>query len=125
MDIPAAFADIALGFSSVMGGPYHAARIVNAGEPIFDSGGSIVTPGTPTQRTCMAQVDTAGERMRAQDGFAEGDMSILVLASTLAGAISTDDRVEVLAGPHTGTYSIESVARDSVGIGFELRGRKA
>lgn len=125
MDIPAAFADIATGFSAVMGGPYHAARILGSSEPVFDTGGSIGTPGTPTSRTCMAQVDTAGERMRAQDGFAEGDMSILVLASTLAGAISTDDRVEVLAGPHTGTYSIESVARDSVGIGFELRGRKA
>lgn len=123
MTLAAAFSDIALGFSTLTGAPYHDARVIHAGAATLDDGGSIVTAGTATARTCKAQVDVATDAMRATDGFVEGDVRILVLAHSLVGAISTDETIQVLTGPHAGTYSIQSVERDAAGIGYQLRGR--
>lgn len=119
-----AFASIALAFSDAFEGPFGPAVIHSPGTPVMDDGGSIATPGTPDARDCQAQVDRAGEAMRQQDGFTEGDMAIIVLAATLTGGITTDDRIEIMAGAFAGMWSIEAVARDTVAAGFELRGRR-
>jgi hypothetical protein len=125
MSMAQALADIALGFSTVLGGPYQDAVAKWPGTPVTDDGGSIVTPGTPVAKSCSVQVDSASEAMRLQDGFREKDMRLLVLAATLDGDMDTDATVEVLAGPHEGSWSIESVNRDPAGVYWECRGRAA
>jgi hypothetical protein len=124
MSLADAFADIALGFSGIAGAPFHEADVISVSAPVYDDGGDIVTPGTPTRRSCMAQADYAGEAMRGEAGFADGDIRILILSATLSGAITTDDRVEIKAGPFAGLWSVQSVSRDPAAVGFELRGRR-
>lgn len=126
MGIAEAMADIALGFSTVLGAGYHSARIITQGEIQHDDGGSII-PGSdvPTYRACSAQVDSATEAMRLSEGFTEQDRRILVLAGTLAGDISTAEQIEFLEGPFVGTWMIESVGRDPAATYHELRGRPA
>lgn len=125
MDMPSAFADIGLAFSEVFGGPYWSARIITNTAAEYDDGGSIITPGGVEYRDCKAQVDAATYSMRQEEGFVEKDRRIIVLAATLTGGISTEDRIEILDGPFVGVWSIESVGRDTGAAGFELRGRQA
>lgn len=116
-------ADIALGFSAALGVGYHDALAKWPGEAVYDDGGSIQTPGTPIAKTCSVQIDAATEAMRSE-GFTDGDMRLLVLAATLDGDMDTDARVEVLAGPHVGTWLVASVERDPAGIYWQCRGRR-
>lgn len=125
MDMPSAFAGIGLAFSAVFGGPYWPAQIITQGEIEYDDGGSIIPgSGEPTRRDCMAQVDAATLSMRQAEGFIEKDRRIIVLADTLTGEISTEDRIELLQGPFAGLWGIESVDRDTGAAGLELRGRQ-
>lgn len=124
MSLAETFAGIALGFSDAIGGPFVEAVVITPGTPVLDTGGDIVTAGSPLNRTCRAQADSATEAMRRAQGFADGDIRILVLSASLDGSITTDDRVEISSGPFAGTYSVESVARDPANVGFELRGRR-
>ncbi|MDF0543337.1 hypothetical protein PX699_13345 [Sphingobium sp. H39-3-25] len=124
-DLAAAFSEIAMGFSALLGAPYWPARIIDQADVVFDAGGSIVSSGEPVMRTCQVQVDAATDAMRGQDGFVEGDRRMLVLAGSLSGVITTDARIEVLSGPFAGLWMVESVARDPASIGWELRGRAA
>lgn len=119
------FAQKALAISAMYGGPYYDAIIKSPGEAVYDDGGSIITAGDETLRTCQAQVDDATQDMRREEGFVEGDVRILVLASTLSGAVTTDDRIEILGGANIGEWLIQTISRDSFGIYFELRGRRA
>lgn len=125
LNVAAKFASAAQSVSAMYGGPYYDALILDKGEAVFDDGGSIITPGTPTTRTCQAQVDTVTQDMRREEGFADGDVRILVLADTLAGGISLDNSIEVLGGAHAGAWQIQTISRDPFGIYYELRGRRA
>ena len=125
LNMAAKFATVAQAVSAAYGGPYFDALVLSKGEPVYDDGGSIVTPGTPSSRPCEAQVDAATQDKRREEGFTDGDVRILILADGIVGAISLDDRVQVLAGPHAGTWLIQSIARDPFGIYWELRGRPA
>jgi hypothetical protein len=124
IDLSALAAGIAQAISTEMGGPYHPGAVLDGGTPVM-AGGSIQTPGTPTERACMVQVDQASEAMRRSEGFADGDVRFLVLARTLDGALDTDAKVRVDAGPHTGTWMVSGINRDPVGIYWEGRGRRA
>lgn len=128
MDMAVAFADIGLAFSAAFGGPFHDAQIIRQGVIDYDDGGSIIPgSGAPTLSPCKAQVDAATEAMRAQEGFAEKDRRIIVLAATLEGNVKTSDKIEILNGPaeFVGVWSIEFVGMDTAAAGWELRGRKA
>lgn len=124
MNLAAAFAEIATAFSGESGAPFHAADVLTVSAPVLDTGGDIVTPGTLTRRSCLAQADYAGEAMRGEQGWADGDIRILILSDGLTGTITTDDRIEIKTGPFVGTWSIQSVSRDPANIGWELRGRR-
>lgn len=97
--------------------------------PVFDDGGSILEPGTPIAKACMCQVDAADEKMRAQEGYVDKDVALLVLVATLNAALDTDATVEVTVevtvGPNAGTYSVQSVSKDSMGTHWLCRGRTA
>jgi hypothetical protein len=125
LNMVAKFATVAQAVSAAYGGPYYDALVHSAGEPVFDSGGSIVTPGIASSWTCQAQVDSVTQDMRQAEGYTDADMRILVLADTLAGAITLDNTIEVLAGPHAGAWMIASINRDPFGVYWELRGRRA
>lgn len=125
MDMAAAFADIGLAFSAAFGGPFWPAQIITNTPAEYDDGGSITVPGGVVYRDCTAQVDAATQAMRQTAGFVEDDRRIIVLADTLSGGVSTQDRIQLLDGPFAGLWMIENVARDTAAIGYELRGRKA
>ncbi len=118
----AAFAQIAAGFTGE-DGPFFPAAVVSETAPVVDDGGSIVTPGVPSERTCSAQVDVVTEAMRREPGFADKDVRLLLIG--LSGTLDTFARVEVRAGPSAGTYSVQSVSRDPVSVGFDCRARVA
>lgn len=120
-----AFAQIALAVSDAVGGPFHAGKLHWAGTPVKDAGGSIVTPGTPVEFDCSVQVDTVTESMRAEAGYADKDVRLIVLASGLGRAVDTKARVEVLSGPHAGLWTVESETRDVLGFAYDGRGRRA
>lgn len=124
MTIPQAIADIALGFSTVLGVGFHDAVATWPGEAVYDEGGSIVTPGTPMSKSCSVQVDAATENMRTAEGYTDKDMRLLVLAATLDARMDTAAQIEVLAGPHEGLWMISSVDLDAAGVYWECRGRK-
>lgn len=119
------FATIAGQISAAFDGPYHDAVARWPGVPIYDDGGSIVSPGTPIALDCQVQVDAATEAMRAEVGYVGTDVRLLVLTSTLAGTLDTAATVEVLGGPGAGRYSVQSVGRDPLGVSWDCRGRRA
>ena len=125
MSIAQAFADIALGISAAVGGGFHDAVAKWPGEPTMDNGGSIAAPGEPVEKPCSVQVDSVTEAMRQADGFTDKDMRLLVLAATLDGDLDTSAQIEVLAGPHAGTWMVASCDRDPCGVYWECRGRRA
>lgn len=118
-----AFGGLAAAFSGAFGGPYHAAVARWPGTPVYDDGGSIATPGTPIAKPCLCQVDVVTDAMRADAGFVQGDVRLLVLASSLDGALDTDATVQVTAGPQPGAYSVQAVATDPVLVAWDCRGR--
>lgn len=119
------FASIAAAVSSRYGGPFHEGRLRWPGTPVTDDGGSIVEPGTPEEYACSVQVDVVTEAMRGEAGYTDKDVRLIVLAPGLARAVDTDATVEVLEGPHAGTWSIQSEALDVAGCAYDGRGRRA
>lgn len=120
------FASIANRISAAVGGPYHAGRVNMPGRVKYDDGGSIVTPAAPMSYDCMVQVEAVTEAMRAEAGFAEKDVRLMILRNGLFVEINTDATVEVLAGPFAGaSYSIQSVGGDGMAVYWDCRGRRA
>ena len=119
--LDAAFRDIALAVSGAVGGPYHAGTLNYPGEPVYDLGGSIVSPGSPSSVSIHVQVDNVTEAMRLDADFQERDVRLLILGPDALDSVPT---VSVTAGPFSGqTYSIRSVSRDTLGFAWECRGR--
>ena len=119
------FAGIARAVSARFDGPYHDAVLRWPGVPVTDDGGSIVEPGTPVEFPCSAQIDVVTEAMRGEAGYTDTDMRVLILAPGLGRAVDTDATVELLAGPHAGTWSIAGQSLDTMGFAFDGRGRRA
>lgn len=117
MDFAGAFLGMAAAFPTVWGD----AVAHWPGVPVEDDGGSIISPGIPTQIPCKAQGDSVTTEMRADAGFIQGDIRILILA---LDALDTSAEIVIESGPHAGRWSIESTARDAAGIGWDCRGRR-
>jgi hypothetical protein len=123
VSIADAFAGVAVAFSRAGLGAFHDAEVRWPGVPETDKGGSIVRPGVPLVYPCQCQVDTATEAMRAEAGFAQTDVALLILAATLDVAMDTEATVIVAEGPRAGRYSVQSVSLDSMGSHWVCRGR--
>ncbi len=119
-----AFAEMATAVSQAFGGPFHAGVARWPGVPVME-GGSIVTPGVPEEYDCQVQVDVVTEAMRAQEGYTDRDVRLIVLAPGLARALDTSATVEVLDGPHVGAWMVASNAVDTLGVAYDGRGRRA
>lgn len=124
MDLAAAFGEIGLAFSGAFGGPFHDARTIEQTDPVYDAGGSIVTPGGVTHRSCSVQIDVANTDMRQTEGFVQTDVRFIVLAATLSGSLGTEARIEVLSGPFSGIWGVDGLERDPVAAGWVGTGRK-
>jgi hypothetical protein len=124
----AAFASIAAGFSQLAGGPFVDAVATWPGAPVYDTGGSIVTPGTPASYACKAQFDAPTQQMREAEGFLQTDVRILVLAASLhaslAPALDTAAEIVVASGPNAGRWALLTCQRDPAGVGYECAGRR-
>lgn len=124
MNLPDIFASLATGFAEQFGAPFEDAIATWPGKPTYDAGGSIAAPGVPVHHDCKVQFDAPGERMRADPGFREKDVRLLILAGSMDAVMDTAAKVVVLDGPNSGTWSIETCQGDSARIGFECRARK-
>jgi hypothetical protein len=119
--LDAAFRQIAGAVSAAVGGPYHAATLTYPGTPVFDDGGSIISPGTPVEVSCRVQVDSVTEAMRQAEGFLERDVRILILGPDM---LTTEPDLSISAGPFSGqSYSLITVQRDPLAFGWECRAR--
>lgn len=89
------------------------------GEPIYDETTGDITGYTEADDTAIkVQVDSATEAMRRADGFAEGDVRLLILAAGIP-AITSDREVTV-----RGTrYRIQSAQLDAAASYWDCRGR--
>jgi hypothetical protein len=123
LSIPQAFARIATAFSAAGLGPYVPAVARWPGTPVYDDGGSILTPGVPIAKDCMVQVDVATQAMRSEAGFVDTDVALLVLCASLDGELDTNATIIASAGPRPGSYSVQSVAKDSMSSHWICRGR--
>lgn len=125
-DPAAMFAGIAKGLAGAGIALFYAARVIDQADDDLDDGGSIPEDaGNPTFRDCTLQVDSVTEAMRQADGYAEGDVRVLILSATLSGSLDTDATVEVLDGPHTGMWLVSAIERDPAATYWQGRGRRA
>ena len=119
--LDAAFRQIAGAVSAAVGGPYAAAKLLFPGEPVYDDGGSIITPGVPFEVDCTAQVDVVTEEMRLDAGYLAKDVRLLILVDR---ELDTTPDLRIDAGKFAGnTYSLQSADRDTLGFGWQCRAR--
>ena len=116
------FHSMATAFSSIADGPFHAGVAITVTGAQTDDGGDIISAGSEVRADCMVQRDVCTERMRADADFQERDVRLII---TGLDALTTEAKVEILAGPHAGKYSLRSVDRDPAAFGWECRGRGA
>jgi hypothetical protein len=114
---------IAENVSRRIGAGFWPAVVITSSGATFDNGGSIIAPGVVTERDCLVQVDEVTSAMRQAEGYAEGDVRLLVLAGGLTGALTVDARVLVTAGPHIGLYNVRSAALDVAASHWDCLGR--
>lgn len=117
MDFAASFAGIAASL-----GPFVDATARWPGTAVKDTGGSIVTPGTPISEPVKVQFDVPSHAMRLAEGFQEQDARLLVLA--FDRDLNADARVTVASGVWAGTWALLSCVGDPAGVGWECRGRR-
>ena len=117
-------AGIATSVSEHVGAGYWAAVALSDDGPTFDDGGSIVSPGVLIERDCMAQVDKVTEEMRSNPAFTADSVRLLVLTGSLSGALDTDCRIRVEAGPHAGTYTLATCQLDPAATHWVFMGRR-
>lgn len=107
-------------FGAAFSGLYLPATLHRDGtEPVYDGSGNITGYSDAADISCRAQVDGATYAMRQAEGYAEGDMRIIVLSSGLTVDITTDFQITV-SGKR---WSIASAERDAANSHWILRGR--
>ncbi len=89
------------------------------GDPIYDNAGNI-TGYVGADQPCKAQIDAATDAMRRGEGFAEGDVRLIILAQGLPDL--TSDMEVTVSGQK---YRLQSADRDPARSHWVCRGRKA
>lgn len=96
-----------------------AALQAGTGDPIYDDATGEIIGYEGGDVSCKAQVDAATDAMRRSDGFAEGDVRLIVLALGLP-ELTSDHEISV-SGVR---YRLQSVERDPALSHWVCRGRK-
>lgn len=113
---------IAALFGQIFSAIYLDGSIVSAlTVPIYDMEGNITgyEGGDPTP--CKVQIDAASHSMRQSEGFADGDVRLIVLSHGIPVELSTDHRIMAQGQ----TWMIASVERDPAASHWICRGRRA
>ncbi|MEH3121173.1 MAG: hypothetical protein PGN16_04200 [Sphingomonas phyllosphaerae] len=119
-----AFASIAGRVSAVFGGPYWPGSLVVPGTGGGYDGEGVYQPGTPPTRiACQVQVNDVTDYMRANEGYTDGDVSLLVIDTN--AQVTTDMQVEIAGGPRAGVWMISTPSRDPAAIGWRIKARPA
>ncbi|WP_375248306.1 hypothetical protein [Sphingomonas sp.] len=122
--LAAGFASIAARVSAAFGAPYYAGFVVVPGAGGgYDSDGMFQPGGAPTRIACKVQVNDATDFMRSNEGYTDGDVSLLVIDTT--ATVNTDTTVEITGGPRAGAWMVASVTRDPAAIGWRVKARPA
>lgn len=90
-------------------------------DPIYDSEGNITGYAGGADLPCKAQVDGVTYAMRQSEGYAEGDVRIIILSSGLSVELTTDFQVAI-SGKR---WMVASVERDAANSHWVCRGRAA
>lgn len=88
------------------------------GEPIYGPGGAVTGYTGGDDVPIKVQIDSASEAMRQADGFAQGDVRLIILARGMP-ALTSDHEVTIEGV----RYSIQSVERDPAMSHWVCRGR--
>jgi len=135
LNLPNAFLSIANMFSAALGGPLWAGFVLTETNPVYDDGGSIITPGGTDRAACKVQIDALDQRARP-DGWTEKDYRFIILAASVQAGdligdvppIDTDARVQVAdstaPADFRGIWLVSALQRDPAGIGFVGKGRR-
>lgn len=94
----------------------------NATGPQYDDAGDITGYTGGGDVAIKVQRDAATWAMRQAEGFAEGDVALIVLAEGLPGPITTEHRITDGAGAK---WTVESVSLDAASSHWLCRGRRA
>ncbi len=107
--------DVAALFGEIMAPMYLRATLRSVATVFDDRGGQT---RTGADSAILVQVDAATQSMRAVDGFAATDRSLLVLS-----AVASDDQITVLEGPHAGSRwrVADPIDRDPAGAYWRCR----
>ena len=111
---------IAAIFGAAFGGLYLDGTLHRGtGSPIYASGGVITGYGGGGDVAVKVQVDAATDAMRRAEGFAEGDVRIIILAQGI-GPVTSDHRITIGAT----TYSLQAAELDAAASHWICRGRR-
>lgn len=109
-------------FGAAMGGFYLPGTLHRDGaQPQYDGEGNITGYAGGADLACRAQVDAATYAMRQADGYADGDVRVIILSAGLGVEVTTDFQVSV-SGKR---WQIASVERDAANSHWICRGRAA
>ncbi len=111
--------DIAALFCEAFGSIYLAGTIERDGVPTYNTGGDITGYAGADSIAIKVQVDTASQAMRSDAGYAEGDVSLIILTYGIS-SLTADDEVSI-----GGTrYSLQTVDLDAANSHWICRGRR-
>ena len=106
-------------FATAFGGMYLDGTMhQGTGEPIYDADGTITGYSGAGDFAVKVQIDRATSAMRAADGFAEGDVRIIILAQS-GMAITADHELTARAV----RYRIQSAELDAAASHWICRAR--
>ena len=110
-------------FGAALGGLYPDGLLHRDGTgPIYDDEGNIIGYDGGGDVPIKVQRDACTYAMRQAEGYADGDVALIILAAGLAVAPTTDSQVTDGDGAR---WMVASVERDAAGSHFMCRGRKA
>jgi hypothetical protein len=110
---------IAAIFGAAFSGIYLDATLhTGTGAPVYGAGG-VITGYAGGDKAVKVQVDAATDAMRRGDGYAEGDVRLIILAQGI-GSVTSDHRLTVGAV----AYSLQSTELDAAASHWICRGRR-
>jgi hypothetical protein len=108
--------DLAAPFAAIFGPLYKTAYLRRFDYEKDGKGGA---KRTPDEWLCKAQIDRAGSRVNV-DGYAEGDMTILILSDGLPVPVKDDDEITIEGA----TFRLSGPETDPLGTHWRARGRR-
>lgn len=129
MDLPAAFLSIANKVSAAMGAPFWDGAILVQAMPGGLGDDGVYVPGSdPVSHPCRVQIDGADQYMKANEGFADNEVVMIILAASLDIALDTDAVLEItdVKAPalFRGQWQVSSLTLDPAGIGYGGKGSR-